>query len=239
VVEHVMAAAIEITDKMDDFKDGFQETAEQLTQAMQDFTEKTTENLTTTTTPHHLHQGATYASVAQQQIPMAHASAITRGDITNKQVLIQKDKEATDNALEPLSEKDLVVKANTTLDLMGMEANNKPPRMTFVGAKKLRNGSVLYQLSTREAVNWLKQNEVRKSFMANYGSTSNMHNKLYYVITEFVPTTFEAGYSYIHVKVEEGSGLCNNTIVYSKYIKPAHLCTNNQKVAHVVFGFNS
>jgi len=66
-----------------------------------------------------------------------------------------------------------------------------------------------------------------------------MHNKLYYVITEFAPTTFEAGSSYVHVKVEEDSGLCNDVIVYSKYIKPAHLHTNNQKVAHVVFGFDS
>ena len=239
-VEHVTAAAKEITGKMDDFKDGFQETAEQLTQATQDFTEKTTENLATTTaTPPHAHQAATYASAAQQQIPTAHASAISRGDITDKQILIQKDKDATDNALEPLSEKDLVVKANTTLDLMGIEADDKPLGTTFVGARKLRNGSVLYQLSTKEAASWLKQDEVRKSFMANYGGTSNMRNKLYYVIAEFVPTTFEANSSYAHARVEEDSGLYSNTIAYSKYIKPAHLRTSNQKVAHVIYGFNS
>jgi hypothetical protein len=238
-VEHVTAAAKEITSKMDDFKDNFQEMAEQLTQATQDFTEKAMENLATATAiPHHAHQVATYASVVQQQVPTAHASAITRGDITDKQILIQKAKDATDNTLKPLSEKDLVVKANTTLDLMGIEADDKPLGTTFVGAKKLRNGSVLYQLSTREAASWLKQNEVRKSFMANYSSTSNMRNK-FYVIAEFVPTTFEAGSSYVHTKVEEDSGLCTNAIAYSKYIKPAHLHTSNQKVAHVVFGFDS
>jgi predicted nucleic acid-binding Zn-ribbon protein len=59
-VEHIMAAAKEITGKMDDFKDGFQETAEQLMQATQDFTEKTTENRATTmATPHHTQQVAT------------------------------------------------------------------------------------------------------------------------------------------------------------------------------------
>ena len=130
-------------------------------QATQDFTEKTTENIATTTaTPHHTQQVTTYASAAQQQIPTAHASAISRGDITDKQILIQKDKDATDNALDPLSEKDLVVKANTTLDLMGIEADDKPQGTAFVGARKLRNRSVLYQLSTREAANWLKQDEV-------------------------------------------------------------------------------
>ena len=137
-VEHVMTAAKEITGKMDDLKDDFHKTAEHLTQVTQDFAGKTTENLAVATaTPYHTHQVATYASVAQQQIPMAHTSAITRGDITDKQILIQKDKDATDNTLEPLSEKDLVVKANTTLDLMGIEAEDKPPGTAFVGAKKL------------------------------------------------------------------------------------------------------
>src|SRR5882757_2484133 len=75
--------------------------------------------------------------------------------------------------------------------------------------------------------------------MSNYGGMSNMCNKLYYVIAEFVPTTFEAGSCYVHAKVEEDSALCTDTIAYSKYIKPAHLCTSNQKVAHIVLGFNS
>ena len=137
-VEHVTAAAKEITSRINNFKDRFQEMAEQLMQAMQEFTEKTMENLATATaTPQHTHQAATYATIMQQQIPMAHASTITRGDITDKQILIQKDKDTTDNALEPLSEKDLVVKANTSLDLMGIEADDKPLGMTFVGAKKL------------------------------------------------------------------------------------------------------
>jgi hypothetical protein len=32
--------------------------------------------------------------------------------------------------------------------------------------------------------------------------------------------------------------LGTGTIAYSRYIKPAHLCMNNQKVAHTIFGFN-
>ena len=158
-MEYVTMATKEITGKMNNFKDGFQEMGEQLIQAMQDFTKKATENLTMTT-PCHTYQATTYALAAQQQIPMAHTSAVMRGDITNKQILIQKDKNTTDNTLDPLSEKDLVVKANTTLDLLGIEAADKPPGITFIGAKKLQNGSILYQLSTRDTVNWLKENEV-------------------------------------------------------------------------------
>ena len=159
VVEHITMATKEITGKMNNFKNGFQETVEQLTQVMQDFTKKATENLTMTT-PCHMYQATTYTLAVQQQIPMAHASTVTRGDIADKQIIIQKDKDATDNTLGPISEKDLVVKANTTLDLMGIKAADKPLGTTFVGVKKLQNRSILYQLSTRDAANWLKENKV-------------------------------------------------------------------------------
>jgi hypothetical protein len=69
--------------------------------------------------------------------------------------LIQKDKDTTDNVLDSLTEKDLVTKVNTTVDLMGMAGMDKPRHMSFIGAKKLRNGSMLYQMNTKEAVAWL------------------------------------------------------------------------------------
>ena len=247
-VEHVTVAAKDIKGKMEDFNEGFQETAEQLAQATHELTEKTAENANaiaekSLTQNHHHHQRErepTYAAMTQQQGPPAHAaSVITRGDITDKQILIQKDPNTTNNTLESLSEKDLVAKANTTLDLMGMEAAEKPPGAAFVGAKKLRNGNVLYQLNSKDAADWMKEPEVQTAFMANYGGTASIQNKLFYVIAEFVPTTFDAGSSYAHAKVEEDTGLCSGAIAHSKYIKPPHLCASSQKVAHVIFSFNS
>ena len=69
----------------------------------------------------------------------------------DKQILIQKDKNATDNVLDSLSEKDLITKANTALNLMGMAGSDRPWHTAFIGAKKLCNGSVLYQMNTKEA----------------------------------------------------------------------------------------
>ena len=64
-----------------------------------------------------------------------------------------------------------------------------------------------------------------------------MQNKLHYVIAEFVPVTFIENSSFMHAKIEEDSALSANTLVFSKYIKPSHLCSINQKVAHVTLGF--
>ena len=89
-----------------------------------------------------------------------------------------------------------------------------------------------------EAGLWIKQAEIQKAFVASYSGTPNIQNKLHYVIAEFVLTTFNAGSSYAHAKIEEDSGLSSNRIVYSKYIKPSHLHKENQKVAHIIIGFN-
>jgi hypothetical protein len=107
------------------------------------------------------------------------------------------------------------------------------------GAKTLRNGNVIYQLNTSDAGHWINQTEVQKAFMESYGGTSKIQSSLYYVIAEFVPTTFIEDSTFTHAKIEENSGLCYDTIAYSKYIKPVHLRAKNQKVAHVVFGFNN
>jgi hypothetical protein len=88
-------------------------------------------------------------------------------------------------------------------------------------------------------VNWFKQPNIKHAFTAKFDRTSNIQNKLFYVIVEFIPTTFEEGSSFTHAHIESDSTLAENTIAYSKYIKPAHLCMAGQKVAHVVFGFSN
>jgi TolA-binding protein len=135
-VEHVTGTAKEITDKMNDFKDKFQETSKKLAQTSQDLVEKTQEAMT----QDHITQNArpaTYTTVTQQHILVAHLTVITRGETDDKQILIQKDTNAINNTLENLTEKDLVAKANTALDIMGIEAADRPKDTKFVGVKKL------------------------------------------------------------------------------------------------------
>ena len=87
-------------------------------------------------------------------MPPAHKAIIAKGEQSAKQILIQKDPKSTDNALNSLTEKELVVKANTTLELMDTDSLEMPRGATFVGAKKLRNGNVIYQVNTNDAGTW-------------------------------------------------------------------------------------
>jgi methyl-accepting chemotaxis protein len=114
-IEHVTIATRSMTGKIDKVKDGLQETMEQLTQATQELTEKTTDAankaLMEPTAPIDTPQQMTYAAVTQQEPHTDHAEVITRGHTMDKQILIQKDKNVTDNTLDNLTEKDLVAKA--------------------------------------------------------------------------------------------------------------------------------
>lgn len=243
-VEHVTGAMKEMTGKLSEFNDGFHESAEHLVQATQELTEKAAladNNKPTNKGPepgleHYL---KTYASATKEHIPPAHEAIVAKGYQSTKQIIMRKDLKANDNTLANLSEIELVAKANTTIDLMGTENFDMPPGTSFVGAKKLHNGNIMYLLNTHDAGRWINQTEVQKAFMESYGGTANIQSNLYYVIAEFVPTTFIEDSTFTHLKIEENSNLGYNTLIYSKYIKPAHLCNKNQKVAHVIFGFNS
>jgi PBP1b-binding outer membrane lipoprotein LpoB len=164
-VEHVTAAVKDITSKMHDFKDGFankideitdgfQETAGQLVQATHELTEKTigTNNkvMDILAAP-----SLTYAVAVHQHTHPDCTALIAKGHTADRQILIQKDCDATDNALESLTEKDLVTKANTMLDLMGWEGLNKPQNTKFLGVKKLCGGSILYQMNSADVAMWL------------------------------------------------------------------------------------
>lgn len=239
-VEHVTGAAKVITGKLEEFTDGFQASTDQLAQATYELTEKTTDTankIPATTTP--VQQHNTYASILQQRPDSEQAEIVARTETVDKQILIQKDKNATDNSLFDLSEKDLVAKANTALDLMGWKGSDKPHNTAFVAARKLRSGGILYNMNSQKAATWLHAPEVKKAFMDHFDGTSNIKDKLHYVIAEFVPVTYDAGASYAHANLEEANRFTDDAIGFSKFIKPPHLRSSNQKVAHVTIGFKS
>ena len=97
---------------------------------------------------------------------------------------------------------------------MGIEVANALTGTAFVGEKKLRNGNVLYQFNMRDAAIWFNQPRVQQAFLAKYGGMSNIKNKLFYVVAEFVTTMFNTGAKSAHAHIEEDSGIsrCNHIL---------------------------
>jgi len=90
MVEHVTRAAKSVMGKMDELNDQFQETANQLAQAMQELTEKATAT-TNTTMSIPTKTPITYAAATQQHIHPDCTAIIAKGQNMAKQILIQKD----------------------------------------------------------------------------------------------------------------------------------------------------
>ncbi|KAF8228079.1 hypothetical protein L208DRAFT_1220901, partial [Tricholoma matsutake] len=128
---------------------------------------------------------------------------VVRTETVDKQLLIQRDKNAADNSFFDLAEKDLVAKVNTALDLMGWKGLDKPHDTTFIAARKLRSRGILYSMNSQKVATWLHLPDVKKVFMDHFDGTSNIKDKLHYIIAEFVLITYDAGVSYAHANLED------------------------------------
>ena len=101
--------------------------------------------------------GATYMSVLSSLQPMVHQSMLARACTWDRLVLIDKDPLAALNNLEGPSEQELVAKANEALERMQEESRPRLENTRMVGAKKLKNSGVVYELRNKEVEKWLRR----------------------------------------------------------------------------------
>ena len=119
---------------------------------------------------------------------------------------------------------------------MNIDSQDKPEGIIFIAAKKLQSNSIVHQLNSANTVNWLQKSSTQKVFLTAYSCSANIQNKLYHIIAEFVPTTFNPNDIHSHTVLETANALDQGSMVWSKYIKLANLCTDKQRVAHAIFG---
>jgi len=70
--------------------------------------------------------------------------------VKDRQVLIDKDQATKSNQLAGLNECKLVAKANEAIAYMVAKLQQGPPEPRAVGAKKLNNGGIVYELDKSE-----------------------------------------------------------------------------------------
>lgn len=170
-------------------------------------------------------------------VPPQHATAVTQGNTKSRQLYVQPTPNEEEDPLKDLSEKELVAKANMALDLMGLAASDAPEGTTFVGARRLRTGAIQYQLNLEDAAEWLRDEEVLKSFMEHFGGASIARAQLLYTVAEFVPVTFDPTIEVARENAERSSGLQRGAMVHVKWIKDPRKRKPTQKVAHTIVGF--
>lgn len=178
---------------------------------------------------------------AQAHLPSTHESMLARNEVKRRQVLVDKAPNASTNGLKDLTEGELVTKGSTTLNLMGMEAGDAPEGARFNGAKKLKNGGVVYEMNSAEAATWLRGEAVMKSFLAKFGGTSVIKDRAYTVVVEYVPTSLdlETNQQVEYQNIETSNDVPPLSIISARWIKSPRRRNSGQKTAHLLLGLKS
>ncbi|KAF8802057.1 hypothetical protein BYT27DRAFT_7235587 [Phlegmacium glaucopus] len=158
-----------------------------------------------------------------------------------RQILLDIAPGILTNGMTDLSEMEIVAKANMGLKLMITDGDERemerPEGTTFVGARKLRYGGVLLQMSTKAAAEWLKSRETRDRFLAQMGGTSVVKDRAIQTVVEYIPTSFDPASAGATQVIERASGITVGAIVSAVFIKPVHKRTPGQRTAHAIIGF--
>ena len=109
-----------------------------------------------------------------------------------RQVLIERNDRPEPDTISNLMEQKLMKKVNMMIELMGLEAADRPEQgEMFIGVQKLCRGGVLYLLTLEKATEWLQELVVKNSFMRYYRGSRHMKDKGYDLILEFMSIQFQ------------------------------------------------
>src|ERR1700692_723674 len=118
-----------------------------------------------------------------------------------------------------LSELELIAKATLAFDAIEQGENTAPADLRFVGAKKLAAGTVILDLNSTEAANWIKTPVVRRLFMLQFSARSTFKDHEYKVLAEFVPVTFSFDVLAALERVEKDSGATLGSLARAEWAK--------------------
>ena len=104
---------------------------------------------------------------------------------------------------------------------------------------RLKNGVILMELGSDEAVAWFQDTDVRKKFLANLHPNVAIKSRDYHVVTQFVPLTFRPDRAADILEVEEVNGMKKGDIVRVRWIKPVARQAPHQTCGHAIFTFQT
>jgi len=183
------------------------------------------------------HGGITYTDVLNRQLPAAHLSTLARGWVKDRQVLIDKDPVAELNQLACLNECELVAKANEALTHMATKVQQGLEELREVGAKKLNNGGIVYNLDKMETASWVRRE--KNAFMARFGGTAVVRDRATSVMVEFVPVVHSPDALAENRRIKRNSRLKDGSLTSTRWIKPLQRCALGQKAAHLIVCFKT
>ena len=113
------------------------------------------------------------------------------------------------------------------------EANT--PDLQLKSLRVLRNGGILLEFPSKQAVDWLKDNDRLQKLADATGGKLMFKDRSYNIVVPFVPTATFIEESETLRLIENENELPVGSIAVARWIKPAHRRDTGQRVAHALF----
>ena len=247
--DNLRSAAVSITNTADEFTENTTSTLQHLADAASSMVNVTEDmevvakaqkqnpipTLTTTMPASSLSYAAAVATGVQ--LTPEQITTIARGDARSCQVLVDKAPNADHNGLKELTEKELVEKARIALEQLEQTDQLPDIVVQFVGAKKLRNGGVIYEMNTAEAAHWLKSEDNITNFLQVFSAISIIKQQVHSIIAEYVLVSFSPDDRMQLASIETVNRLEPGGILNAQWIKPIYCRKQGQRTAHAILGY--
>jgi len=114
-----------------------------------------------------------------------------------------------------------------------------PSDFHFVGAKKLNKGSIILDMNSEQAANWIKSSGVHQSFMQHFSAVSVFKEHEFRVMAEFVSVSFAPDALAALKLIENDSGAPQGGLVRAEWAKLLGRRHTMQRTAHLKLFFNA
>jgi len=180
-----------------------------------------------------------YADATKANIPAPLTKILSRSEGQARQILIDKRNLSSENTLSELTEAQLVTKASMALDILKKDEITVPHNLSFISARRLPHGGILYELDSTESVQWFNTPANRSNFLERFGADILIKDRTFQVIVENVPLSFTPEDQITLRDIEKKAGIKPNSITKARYIKPPQRRSPNQRTAHIILTLNS
>ena len=104
---------------------------------------------------------------------------------------------------------------------------------------RLRNGRILMELGSDEAVRWFDDEVVRGRFLGNIHPGAFIKPRVFNIVVQFVPLMFRPEKDMDLRELEQVNGLEDRAVTKVRWIKPAARQTPSQTCGHMILSFSS
>lgn len=181
----------------------------------------------------------TYATAVKTNIPPPLTKVMTRNEAQSRHILVDRHSPVHPNSLRELTEAQLVKKASLAIELMEKESIETPKELTFISARRLQHGGILYELNSPEAAAWFNTPANKSQFLNHFGPEIVIKERTFHVLVENVPISFMPSNLAAITDIEKKAGLKPRSISRTHYIKPEAQHHPNQHTAHTIFTFST